>query len=55
MHELFKQHADNVQIVVASRYEETQLFTVTKSTDASPEAIKQISFIQENIQMTLFG
>jgi phosphoribosyl 1,2-cyclic phosphodiesterase len=55
VHELFKQHADNVQIVVASRYEETQVFTVTKSTDASPERIKQISFVQENIQMTLFG
>lgn len=53
--DLFKQHAGDIEVVVASRYEETPVFSVTTTTETSHGAMKHVSFIQENIQMTLFG
>ena len=52
--ELFKQHAGNVNVVVASRYNETEVYTVTQTID-KPVGIQRVSFREENIQMTLFG
>jgi len=52
--DLFKQHADNVNVVVASRYNETEVYTVTQ-TIGKPVGIQRVSFRDENIQMTLFG
>ena len=52
--ELFKKHAENVHVVVASRYQETEVYTITKEINIAPE-IPRLSMREENIQMTLFG
>jgi hypothetical protein len=52
--ELFKKHAENVKVVVASRYQETEVYTITKEINIAPE-IPRLSMREENIQMTLFG
>ncbi|MCC6584562.1 MAG: MBL fold metallo-hydrolase [Chitinophagales bacterium] len=52
--ELFKKHAENVKVVVASRYQETEVYTITKEINIAPE-IPRLSLREENIQMTLFG
>lgn len=52
--ELFKKHAENVHVVVASRYQEMEVYTITKEINIAPE-IPRLSLREENIQMTLFG
>lgn len=52
--ELFKKHAGNVNIVVASRHKETEVFTIAKTLD-KPSEMQLTSFRQENIQMSLFS
>lgn len=52
--ELFKKHAGSVNIVVASRYEETELYTIIEAMVKTPEKTRT-PLMQENVQMTLFG
>lgn len=52
--ELFQKHAGHVKVVVAPRYNETELYTVTNEINTAPE-VPSISLRDENIQMTLFG
>jgi LysR family hydrogen peroxide-inducible transcriptional activator len=46
--ELFNAHAENVKIIIASRYEETEVFRISLN-----ESIKQIPFYQPVAKSTL--
>lgn len=52
--ELFQKHAGDVKVIVASRYTETEVYTVTKAINTTPEQ-PSLSLREENIQMTLFA
>jgi hypothetical protein len=50
--ELFTAHAEGINIVVASRYEETGIYHIDNQ--VSPRPIEEISAIREQIQLELF-
>jgi phosphoribosyl 1,2-cyclic phosphodiesterase len=50
--DLFSQHAHNINIVVASRYKESEVFTVTSNPGMPPLSF---SLKQENVQLALFS
>ena len=61
VHRLFSEHAGNTRIVVASRYEETQVMHITDNGIVNEPAIVRASILRKKIikdqrsQLTLFG
>ena len=51
--ELFAKHAENISIIVASRYKETPVYHIRNSGDILPET-KKTALVFESLQMSLF-
>jgi phosphoribosyl 1,2-cyclic phosphodiesterase len=54
VHQLFLQHAGNTEVIVASRYEETDVYSIHTGAPGDYAPVKERS-IQENYQMKLFS